>query len=306
VGNWTYAIYVVLVLGIILVVLAAFTVVTVRSSFPDTSGEVQISALDGDVTIVTDEYGIPQIYADTAEDLFAAQGYVHAQDRFFQMDFRRHVPSGTLAELFGRSALPTDKFARTLGWRRVARAELKLLKPATRRYLQAYASGVNAYIHGKDGGDLSLEYSVLALTGPDYRPSPWTAVDSLAWLKAISWDLRSNMADEIDRVLASQKVGGKMLKQLYPQFPYDLHDPIVTTGAVRGQEFSAHAAAGQGQQPGEDGSAEVDAARALQPMRDVATVARDLPVLLGTGEGIGSNSWVVSGQRTTTGKPILA
>ena len=71
---------------------------------------------------------------------------MHAQDRFFEMDFRRHVTSGRLSELFGKTALETDKFVRTLGWRRVAEKELRLLSPTTRQYLDDYARGVNAYL----------------------------------------------------------------------------------------------------------------------------------------------------------------
>ena len=107
---------------VVLVGVAVFSFVTVRRSFPDTTGTVHVSALKADVSVQRDGKGIPQIYADTPEDLFLAQGYVHAQDRFYEMDFRRHVTAGRLAELVGDAALDTDKFVRTLGWRRVARA----------------------------------------------------------------------------------------------------------------------------------------------------------------------------------------
>ena len=132
--------------------------------------------MSGNVEVLRDAYGVPQIYADTAEDLFAAQGFVHAQDRFYEMDFRRHLASGRLSELYGESQVETDAYIRTLGWRRVAEAELALLAPSSRRYLDAYASGVNAYLTDRSAGDLSLEYSLLGLQGLDYEPQPWTAV----------------------------------------------------------------------------------------------------------------------------------
>ncbi|MFI5427285.1 penicillin acylase family protein [Aeromicrobium sp. UC242_57] len=193
-------------LAALLVAGAVFSFVTVRKSFPDTSGTVQIARLTDDVTIKRDKLGIPQIYADTPEDLFLAQGYVHAQDRFYEMDFRRHVTAGRLAELVGDGALETDKYVRTLGWRRVAEREVALLDDETRSLLRAYARGVNSYIDNRSASKLSLEYSVLSLTGPSYTPEPWTTVDSLAWIKAMAWDLRSNMDDEIDRVLATQNL----------------------------------------------------------------------------------------------------
>src|SRR3954451_7746245 len=102
--------------------------------------------LSGDVTVNRDTWGIPQMYAGSAEDLMRAEGYVHAQDRFWEMDFRRHVTAGRLSELFGDSTLDTDKVVRTLGWRRVAEQELAILRPETRRYLEAYAAGVNAWL----------------------------------------------------------------------------------------------------------------------------------------------------------------
>ena len=136
-----------LVVVVVLVVSIGATTM-VRRSFPDTSGAATLPGLGAQVTVLRDDRGVPQVYASTATDLFRAQGYVHAQDRFFEMDLRRHITAGRLSELVGPSedALATDKVVRTLGWRRVAEAELPLLSPSTRSYLQAYADGVNAYL----------------------------------------------------------------------------------------------------------------------------------------------------------------
>src|SRR5690606_33451111 len=142
---------------------------------PEMSGELEVGGLAGQVTVVRDDRGIPTIYADTAADLFRAQGYVSAQDRFFEMDLRRHITAGRLAELVGEAGLETDRVIRTMGWRRVAEQELPKLAPETRQYLQAYADGVNAYIKQADSpADLSLEYQVLDWSVPGYRVEPWT------------------------------------------------------------------------------------------------------------------------------------
>src|SRR5262249_12417498 len=135
----------------VLLVIAGTVIFVVRHSFPTYDGTIELTGLDGDVNVVRDANGIPQIYADTPADLFAAQAYVHAKDRFFEMDSRRHVTAGRLSELFGKDALETDKFVRTLGWRRVAEKELGLLNPATRQYLDDYARGVNAYLSSHQG-----------------------------------------------------------------------------------------------------------------------------------------------------------
>ncbi len=203
----------------LMVGLSFASLTTIRKSFPDTTGEVRLNGLEGPVEIKRDSHGIPQIYADDSADLFFAQGYVQAQDRFYEMDYRRHVTAGRLAELVGESGLESDEFVRTLGWRRVAEQEWERLGSGARSHLEAYTRGVNAYIDGKSGSDLSLEYSVLSLTRPDYRPEPWTPVDSVAWVKAMAWDLRSNMVDEIDRTMASRQMSNDQVEELYPDPP---------------------------------------------------------------------------------------
>ena len=279
-------------LAALLVGLSTFTLVTVRKSYPDTTGEVRLNGLHGTVEIKRDGHGIPQVFADDPADLFFAQGYVQAQDRFYEMDFRRHVTAGRLSELVGKGGLETDELVRTLGWRRVAEQEYEGLGAGTRSLLEAYARGVNSYIDGKSGSELSLEYAVLSLTGPDYRPEPWTPVDSVAWVKAMSWDLRSNMADEIDRTMASRRMPVEDVEALYPDPPRS-HRPIVTNRrlTVRDKKF------------GEPPAVTPAVSASLAKTRDAAEA---LPALLGTGDGIGSNSWVVDGSHSATGEPILA
>jgi penicillin amidase len=288
-------------LATLLLVVAGTGIFVVRHSIPSYDGTIELTGLDADVEVVRDANGIPQIYADNPADLFSAQGYVAAQDRFYEMDFRRHVTSGRLAELVGEPALETDKFVRTLGWRRVAEKELGLLSPATRQYLDDYARGVNSYLDQHSGSGLSLEYAVLSLKGNDYRPEPWTAADSLAWLKAMAWDLGGNMDEEITRTQLAASLPAKTIDSLYPAYPYQRNEPILSSGAVDDE--------------GKFTTAPVDSeapARAmfskelLKSLDSVDKVAKGLPLLLGRGDGIGSNSWVVSGEHTTTGKPLLA
>lgn len=290
-------------LSVVLIASAIFAVVTTRKSFPETSGEVTLSGLHGKVDIKRDDKGIPQVYADDPEDLFFAQGYAHAQDRFFEMDFRRHVTSGRLAELFGKSALDTDKVVRTLGWRRVAEQELAKLDDKTKRLLTSYAQGVNSYIEGKSSSKLSLEYAVLSLTGPDYRPEPWQPADSLAWIKAMAWDLRSNMSDEITRTLSTAKLTPDQVDELYPPMPA-FNKPIVGEGSVQDGKFStAKPCPGLVACPQATGTLSRAAVASLE---SAGKAADKLPALLGAGEGIGSNSWVVDGNHSATGKPILS
>lgn len=286
----------------VLVAATATGVWTVRRSFPQTEGTLTLQGLDGAVEVIRDEYGVPHLYADSSDDLFFAQGFVQAQDRFFEMDFRRHVTAGRLSELFGESTLQTDIFVRTLGWRRVAEQEVALVDAETRRYLQAFSDGVNAYLEDRSPSQLSLEYAVLELRGLDYAPEPWTPADSLAWLKAMAWDLRGNMEEEIDRVLASESLTPAQITELYPSYPYRRHPPTVRSGAVVDGVFEPDATRNSSRRP----TRPPLSPQVLDAFRDIDRGVENLPTLLGTGHGIGSNAWVVSGERTNTGRPLLA
>ncbi|MER5641815.1 penicillin acylase family protein [Kitasatospora sp. NPDC002227] len=299
----------VIVLAVLLVAAVAgggyWAVNTVRSSYPEVSGSVQVAGMTAVVDVKRDANGIPQLYADTPEDLFRAQGYVQAQDRFWEMDVRRHITAGRLSEMFGSGQVETDSFLRTMGWRRVAQQEYdSVLAPDTKKYLQAYSDGVNAWLAEHPGGaSASVEYAMLGAVNGSYKPEKWDPVDSVAWLKAMAWSLSGNLQEEIDRSLLSQSFNSDQIAQLYPDYPYTRNGTIVKTGKV---------AADGSYQPA-DGSTAPSAAAAqgrattqalLQGISDrMAT----MPQLLGPqGQGIGSNSWVVSGQHTTTHKPLLA
>ncbi len=298
---WRVLIVVGLVLVLLLGGVALFAVHTVRASFPQTSGEISVPGLAAPVTVVRDDLGIPDIYADSIPDLFFAQGYVHAQDRFWEMDVRRHITAGRLSEMFGESQVSTDAFLRTLGWRRIAEQELPLLSERSRQILDAYAEGVNAYLADHADDRLSLEYAVLGLQNPDYRPEPWQPADSISWLKALAWDLRSNMDDEVYRAIMSGSAGVAETETLFPPYPFADHRPIVEGGAVVNGVFEQEAVAPASTK----GAAASPAVRAA--LLDVSRVSALLEPWLGpTGPGIGSNSWVVSGEKTSTGMPLLA
>lgn len=284
---------------VILALIAASAVVfTIQRSFPQLDGEKTVPGLTADVTVQRDELGIPTITAETSHDLFYAQGYVHAQDRFWEMDFRRHVTSGRLSELFGESQLETDIFLRTLGWREVAADEVDSLDPTVRAYYEAYAEGVNAYLADHSGAAASFEYAVLGLQNPDYEIEPWTPEDSVAWLKAMAWDLRSNIGDETQRAVAAGSLTPEQLTETYPTYPFEQNPVIVPVLSEAGTPLPASAPASQ------EGEAIVEAAIDWTEVDDVVEAVSTLigPI----GEGIGSNSWVVSGALTDTGMPLLA
>ncbi|MFI5061176.1 MAG: penicillin acylase family protein, partial [Actinomycetales bacterium] len=293
------------VLLVLVVIAGGIGVWTVTRSFPQTSGTIDVPGLDKPVTVARDAAGIPQLTASTADDLFRAEGFVHAQDRFWEMDFRRHVTAGRLSEMFGQSQVPTDTFIRTLGWRTVAEQEVKNLDKTTLRYYQDYADGVNAYLASHKGAELSLEYAVLGLQNPGYSPEPWTPADSVSWLKAMAWDLRSNLVDEIDRALLSTTLSPQQIAQLHPAYPYGEH-PTITSEGNGNPAATSPDVSSSGATPA-TASAPASPPEYAAALTDLASSLDKLPTLLGpAGNGIGSNSWVVSGALTASGKPLLA
>jgi penicillin amidase len=304
-----WPIFTAVVLVLVLGGLTSVAIATVRKSFPETSGRLMVPGLTGQVEVLRDSYGVPHIYADNPEDLFLAQGFVHAQDRFFEMDFRRHLAAGRLSELFGPSQVETDMYVRTLGWRRVAEQELALLAPSTRRYLDAYAAGVNGYLEGRTAADLSLEYSLVRLQGLRYTPPPWTAVDSLAWLKVMAWDLGSNLTQEGERAIISGKLGAGRAASLFPRYPLDDDfAPIVRRGDVVGKAFDPTASRSSARPLPSDLSDD-QLRKATNALEAAAKINQAIPHVLGSDSleaETGSNSWAVAGSRTESGRAILS
>src|SRR5258708_8333050 len=206
----------------------------VRAHMPEVAGDVRISGLQNPVTVDRDSWGVPHIYADSSHDLFVAEGYVHAQDRFWQMEFWRRIGSGRLSELFGSATLGEDRFIRTLGWARAAAADAAALDPDTKQYLQWYADGVNAYLDTHD--NLGLEFTIMGLQGVDTKPEKWTILNSLTWLKAMAWDLGGNMDVELQHAQLAAVVGPDATNELIPTYPTD--HPVIIPNPASGFDTS--------------------------------------------------------------------
>lgn len=278
---------------IVLVLLGiTLTQYAVRRAFPQTSGTIEVEGITGTVEVVRDGLGIPHIYADTAEDLLFAQGYVHAQDRFWQMDFWRHISYGELASMFGESEIDTDVFLRDMGWGRLAEAQYAAETPQHQAYLDAYAAGVNAYLASQSPSDLSFEYSILELVNHAYEPEPWTGAQSLAWGKVMAWDLGGNKSNEIERAMLLAQYSPDRVAQLFPSYPGDRNPFIVASAPVDDTPKAVAASIPR---------------TALVPLASAqhAINALDAIGVGGEGTGIGSNSWAISGDHTPTGLPYL-
>ncbi|MCI0604869.1 penicillin acylase family protein [bacterium] len=263
--------------------LAAFLVFSIRRSFPQIEGQVRLSGLKASVEVIRDKYGVPHIYAQNRDDLYRAQGYIHAQERFWQMDFWRHTGKGRLSELFGKSQLETDQFLGMMGWSRVAEEEVKLLDEVSLSILKAYCEGVNAYLTDHQGSKLSLEHGILRITNRNYQAEEWTPLDSIVWGKVMSWDLGMNLSTETSRARLLQHMTHKQVEELFP--PYPSINPFILT------RFPA--------KPAITGNM-------LAPLDGLGYLLENLPLNHDPESSFGSNNWVISGNRTKTGKPLLA
>ncbi len=239
-----------------------------RASLPVLEGRVDVAGLAGEAEILRDRHGIPHIRARSEDDAYFALGYVHAQDRLFQMEMLRRIPAGRLSEAVGEAGLKADKFMRLLGARRLAEASLKHMRPDTRAALEAYARGVNAWLDTREG-PLPPEFAILGID-----PEPWTPTDSLGWGALMSLQLSGNWSGELLRARLLKTLTPAQIDDLYPGYP--------DTGPVT-----------------------LPKAAALYPRLPLERMLAALPWPTPTAR-TASNEWVVAGAHTDTGKPILA
>lgn len=253
---------------LVLLVVAGYAALWISAyrAQPMLDGEMKVDALAAPVTITRDAHGIPLITAQSEDDAYFALGYVHAQDRLFQMEMMRRQGQGRLAELIGKLGVEPDTFMRTLGVYRRAEEDLKSLDPATLRAFERYAAGVNTWL--AEGHPLPLEYHLLF-----FSPEPWRPADSLVWQKLMGLQLSGNWYQELFQAALVAKLGPEKAAVLAPD-PRP-GDPIT---------MSQHAAL----------------FRQFQPERLLTAV---LDVIKPTSA---SNAWVLDGAHTSTGKPIVA
>ena len=281
--------------GMLVVIVAAVAVgayVYARSSLPRISGTIHVEGLSGQVEIVRDADAIPHIFAASKLDALFGLGYVHAQDRLWQMEFQRRIGHGRLSEVFGEATLPQDRFLRTVGFGRAARSAWDRLPDDARRQIDAYVAGVNAFLAGDPV--LPPEFALLG-----FRPAPWTGADVIVWVKMMAWDLSANYSHELLRRDLLARVGAERTAELMPKYPDDALSIIEA-----GQHAPRPHAESPQPPPLSPASASWSAAFA-NALAGHEAVRRQL---LGGArlEALGSNNWVVDGTMTASGKPLLA
>ncbi len=262
---------------------ATFTIVVVgigiayhlvTKSFPERNGSLHLHGLSQEVKIYRDSYGVPHIIASSDHDAYFAVGFVHAQERLWQMELVRRAGTGRLSEVLGEPALKTDKMFRTLGlWRKTLQI-YAAIDDTTKAALEAYAEGVNAYI-ATHKGSYPIEFDMLNI-----EPEPWRVEHSILVSRLMAWEL--NYSRWVDIVLGQlvERFGEVRARELFPAWPNDA--PLIVPPQLRGKKVSRLA----------DEFFDAERSyRALVGMADMQT---------------GSNAWVVAGAKTVSGKPLLA
>jgi penicillin amidase len=287
--------------------------ISARAQAPD-AGTLRVPGLAARVDVIRDETGIAHLYAATPDDLFLAQGFVHASERMWQMEVFRHIGAGRVSELFGASQVDTDRFIRTLGWRRAAERDLAALDAATVRALERYAAGVNAWLE-QSRGQRGLTFVVAGLQSGrggglgGYDPEPWTPLDTVTFGKLQAWSLGGNYDAELFRLLADDRLADPALTDLLIP-PYPAGAPTITRSddLIRVPQAAATA--------GGPGAAEPTPLedRVAAGLGRLAAIGDGIGALAGFDAagaglgrpGLGSNNWVVGPGKSASGRALLA
>ncbi len=245
----------------------------VVKSFPEDSGNVTVPGLQQSVLVARDGFGVPLIKATNDEDLAFAMGYVHAQDRLWQMDMARRVGEGRLSELFGAKTIPFDRMFRTIGIHTIAKRAYEAMELESKERLASYAKGVNAFIESHQGR-YPLEFDML-----NYQPEPWNPVHSVMIGRLMAWELNLSWWTDLTFGILAERVGLEKAVDVFPTFPANV-PPVVPSSAWRSY------AGGVG---------------------SFLRHAQDFSAFAGTvGTLGGSNAWVVAPQKSASGNVLLA
>lgn len=281
-----------------LLLLAAFLVAGgvlaahILRSLPQLDGTVKLTGLSAPVSITRDAADITHIEGATVLDTWRALGFVHAQERGWQLEFNRRLMRGELSEILGSATVDTDKLMRTLGIMDMAKKQLQSLSPATRSALQAYSEGIQ---HAWQSAAVrpSPEFKLLGVQPGGASGQAWSPEDSLGWALMMALDLGGNWGQEFARLSAAQVLNKEQLWQLLPAYPGEIPASAVDLPAL-------YAQLGVFATKGPIAAASQAAPTALAQWS--AEWVRDMGIL----DGKGSNNWVVHGSRTASGKPLLA
>ena len=281
-----------------------------RRSLPQVDGMIVVAGIEQPVEIIRDADAIPHVFAANRNDALFGLGYVHAQDRLWQMEFQRRIGFGRLSEIFGTVTVPQDRFLRTVGFGRAARAAWDRMPDWAKAQVDAYVAGVNAFIATHHGSQLPPEFTLLR-----FEPEPFSGPDVVVWVKMMAWDLSANYSFELLRDDLARVVGPERMAQLMP--PYE-RDGLSITGTKPTSEdtenHSGHRVVAKGVRPamatavahGFDRASRSSAAAFAAALAAGDRTVADFLLGSARAEALGSNNWVIDGTLTASGKPLLA
>ncbi|MGI8772421.1 MAG: penicillin acylase family protein [Acidobacteriaceae bacterium] len=274
-----------------------------RASLPQVEGEAHTAAVMAPVTVRRDGHGVPHIEASTMDDLIAAQGYVTAQDRLWQMDMIRRMAAGEAAELLGAALLPHDRMQRVLLFRPTAERLAASLQPRDRRFFEDYARGVNAYI-AENSGHLPAEFRVLG-----YKPRPWQPVDSILVALSMIQTLDEQWQTKLSREHIEARLGPTLAADLYPTGSWRDHPPTQSTPDLTQPERDVpKATPEQNEDTGSGGSISTALFGSAEDLLQLEQLAGSglAPDIRCRGCQPGSNEWAVAGKHTASGRPLMS
>ena len=297
---------------LVLLVLAALaTGLYVYRTFPALDGEIRAAGLRGPVSVARDTADVTHIKAQSPHDTWFALGYVHAQERGWQLEFNRRVMHGELSEVFGPGTLETDKLLRTLGIVQAAERQWQNLPAEGRDAMQAYSDGINAFYAGSSQA-LSPEFHIVGVKPGGVSGKAWSPVDSIAWSLMMALDLGGNWGTEFARLSAARLLKPAELQQLFPPYPgeqpaskVDFAKLYAGLGVYRSDLPDATKKIAGGARQSRAGGL-FDQKTSPPNVIAQASGINDWALALGDAGGKGSNNWVVAGSHTSTGKPLLA
>jgi penicillin amidase len=282
-----------LTVSVALLLMAAGGVVyyLLHKSIADYAATISVEGLSKPATLYYDEYAVPHIVADSEDDLFFALGFAHARERLWQMEISRRAADGRMAEILGEGGVSFDKLFRTIGFRRMADSLWHSVSPETKKMLQAYSNGVNAYI-AANKNHLPIEFDIL-----QYTPEPWTPVNSLGIVRLMGWELNISWWTDIVLTELTAKLGKEKAMQVYPDYPTG--KPTIITRPVASQPKPTKPKTGNAKP-----TATLDELKILEAFQEVDNGFRKY---FGTSAShLGSNAWAVTKSKSSTGKALLA
>ncbi len=294
----------IVIIPVILVLGLLFNIISKKSFYP-TTGEIAVTGLKSQVKVYFDDYGVPQIYAQNQDDAYFTEGYLHAQDRLWQMDLTRRVAEGRLSEVLGSSVIEFDKLFRTIGIHRFAYNWYSNISPDSKKILESYTAGVNKFIE-THYNNLPVEFDAL-----NYKPDPWKPENSLMLARMMGWDL--NIAWYTDYIMGEvlSKTGMEKTSLIFPDTNITIYTKPVEETADSTAEDEETDTPKKRRQRNETGMLGNDNAEYLKQVSALGKGFFELnqsyrQYFNMNVSHVGSNSWVVSGSRSMFGKPILA